>query len=161
MKCSHRLVLVALVVASLAAATTATDCPAYEEYAREQHEPVSTGRYKFPYQRPSQECRSYVVPEVESVIKDMKQKVYDPDLYRLFVNTWPNTVDTTVLWHGTSADNDLEEVLYNKVKQRLKKEADTSHVQLKKILLLVFTDTRLNLAYFHHYWRHQRHVASR
>ena len=100
-----------LVLATLAAGlTTAADCPAYEKYARERHAPFSCGKYKFPYQRPSEECRSYVVPEVERVIKDMKKKVRDPDLYRLFLNTWPNTVDTTVLWQGKSADNADEEV---------------------------------------------------
>lgn len=129
MKYNRRLLLAALAVVALLAtattATTATDCPAYEGYARQQHEPVSSGRYKFPYQRPSQGCHSYVVPEVERVIKDMKQKVYDPDLYRLFVNTWPNTVDTTVLWHGTSADNDLEEVLYNKSEAETQEKKQT------------------------------------
>lgn len=99
-----------IVLATLAGLATAADCPAYEQYARQRHEPFSCGKYKFPYQRPSQECRSYVVPEVERVIKDMKKKVHDPDLYRLFLNTWPNTVDTTVLWHGKSADNPEEEV---------------------------------------------------
>lgn len=93
-----------------AAAAAAADCPPYEQYARQLHEPYSGGRYKFPYQRPANECRSYVVPEVERVIADMKHKVRDPDLYRLFLNTWPNTVDTTVLWHGTSAENPEEEV---------------------------------------------------
>ncbi|KAJ3492440.1 hypothetical protein NLG97_g5397 [Lecanicillium saksenae] len=76
------------------------------------HEPFSCGKYKFPYQRPSKECRSYAVPEVERVIKDMKKKVHDPDLYRLFLNTWPNTVDTTVLWHGMSAENPEEELAF-------------------------------------------------
>lgn len=100
-----------LLLAALAAATAqAADCPNYEQYARVRHTPFSSGKYKFPNQRPAKECRSYVVPEVESVIEDMKETIKDPDLYRLFLNTWPNTVDTTVLWRGYSADNAKEEV---------------------------------------------------
>ncbi|ATY66542.1 DUF1237 domain-containing [Cordyceps militaris] len=101
-----------LVLAALASLGTAADCPAYEQYARQRHEPFSCGKYKFPYQRPAEACRSYAVPEVERVLVDMKAKVRDPDLYRLFVNTWPNTVDTTVLWHGVSAENPDEELAF-------------------------------------------------
>ncbi|KAF1732695.1 Meiotically up-regulated protein [Beauveria bassiana] len=111
MKCN--LVLAALAgLAGLAATAAAADCPAYEQYARQRHEPFSRGKYKFPYQRPAKECRSYAVPEVERVLDDMKRKVRDPDLYQLFLNTWPNTVDTTVLWHGTSAENPEEELAF-------------------------------------------------
>ena len=39
-----------------------------------------------------------------------KSMIIDPDLYRLFLNTWPSTVDTTFLWHGKAIDNDNEEV---------------------------------------------------
>lgn len=92
------------------AAVTAS-CPNYEQFARQQHEPLSTGRYAFPLQRPSKECRTYSVPAVENVIYDqMDQAIGDPDLYRLFLNTWPNTLDTTVKWRGFSADNAEEEV---------------------------------------------------
>lgn len=96
--------------ASVAVADVPSDCPAYDQYAAQQHEPLSTGKYKYPFQRPDQRCRSYVVPEVEKTIKKAKCKIKDPDLYRLFVNTWPNTVDTTVLWRGRAMDNSDEEV---------------------------------------------------
>ncbi|OAA59478.1 Six-hairpin glycosidase [Cordyceps fumosorosea ARSEF 2679] len=102
----------AIALAALVGLSAAADCPAYEQYARERHEPFSGGKYKFPSQRPSKECRSFVVPEVERVITDMKDKVHDPDLYQLFLNTWPNTVDTTVLWQGKSADNAEEELAF-------------------------------------------------
>lgn len=100
------------VLLALASAAAADNCPNFEQYARQQHEPHSTGKYKLPFQRPSQECRTYVVPEVESTIKDMKETIKDPDLYQLFQNTWPNTVDTTVLWTGKAADNPDEEVSF-------------------------------------------------
>ncbi|TQV97543.1 hypothetical protein IF1G_03286 [Cordyceps javanica] len=97
---------------STVAAAVAAGCPPYERYARERHEPFSSGKYKFPYQRPAAECRSYVAPEVERTIESMQEKVHDPDLYQLFLNTWPNTVDTTVLWHGVSAQDPAEELAF-------------------------------------------------
>jgi hypothetical protein len=89
------------------------NCPNYEQFARERHEPFSSGRHAFPFQRPGKDCRTYSVPAVEKVIyEEMDQAIGDPDLYRLFLNTWPNTLDTTVKWQGTSADNSDEEVNY-------------------------------------------------
>lgn len=102
----HRLVSFLSVVAAASA-----NCPNYEQFARERHEPFSTGRYAFPLQRPSKECRTHSVPAVEHVIyEQMNQAIGDPDLYSLFLNTWPNTIDTTVRWRGVSADNAEEEV---------------------------------------------------
>lgn len=106
-----------ILLAALAASASAADCPNYEQYARVRHTPFSCGKYKLPYQRPAQECRSYIVPEVERTIKDMKKKIRDPDLYRLFLNNWPNTVDTTVLWRGHAADNADEEASHNNNKE--------------------------------------------
>ncbi|KAI6775556.1 hypothetical protein HG530_002314 [Fusarium avenaceum] len=100
---------------SLIAAVVAVsaDCPNYEQFAREKHEPFSEGRYAFPLQRPSKDCRTYSVPKVEHMIyEEMNQAIGDPDLYRLFSNTWPNTVDTTVKWRGVSADNQDEELAF-------------------------------------------------
>jgi len=134
-----------LVVAALAAIAAGADCPAYEQYARERNPPFSCGKYKFPYQRPSEECRSYAVPEVERILKSMKGKVRDPDLYRLFLNTWPSTVDTTVLWHGTSENDPEEEV-----------STDATECASSFILLIMAYVARIR-----HYWRHQCHVAAR
>jgi meiotically up-regulated gene 157 (Mug157) protein len=36
---------------------------------------------------------------VEKVIDDMKEKMIDKDLARIFENAFPNTLDTTVRWH--------------------------------------------------------------
>lgn len=96
---------------SLTSYTLAQECPDYVEYAAERHPPFSPGVYEFPFQRPSEECRTFVVDEVESIISDdMNSTITDPDLYRLFVNTWPSTLDTTVKWTGFAEDNEDEEV---------------------------------------------------
>ncbi|RGP71149.1 hypothetical protein FSPOR_3482 [Fusarium sporotrichioides] len=97
----------------LGIAAVSANCPNYEQFARERHEPLSSGRYAFPLQRPSKDCRTYSVQAVEHVIyEEMDQAIGDPDLYRLFLNTWPNTLDTTVRWRGVSADNPEEELAF-------------------------------------------------
>lgn len=53
-----------------------------------------------PFQRPSEECRTFSSPLVEKVIQDMNRKMLDKDLARLFENAFPNTLDTTVRWHA-------------------------------------------------------------
>lgn len=87
------------------------ECPAFEDWASQSHPPLSEGQYAFPLQRPAEECRTYKVPTVEKVMYDeMSSAIGDPDLYRLFLNTWPNTLDTTVKWTGVSEENPEEEV---------------------------------------------------
>ncbi|KXJ89791.1 hypothetical protein Micbo1qcDRAFT_212309 [Microdochium bolleyi] len=83
-------------------------CPKYKEYSTQRHEPFSAGRYQLPYQRPAPECRTFVLPEVEQAIVEMKSVIADPDLFRLFENAFPNTLDTTVSWHGYAAGSDEE-----------------------------------------------------
>lgn len=61
--------------------------------------PFSTGPLALPFQRPSKYCRTFESPLVEKVIEDMKEKIIDKDLARLFENAFPNTLDTTVRWH--------------------------------------------------------------
>lgn len=95
---------------AMAAVAVAQDCPFYTDYSSVPHEPYSEGQYRLPSQRLPQECRTYEVPKIEQTIVDMEETIADPDLYRLFANTWPNTADTTVLWNGFSADNAEEEV---------------------------------------------------
>ena len=61
-----------------------------------------------PYRHPEERCRAFEVPEVDAVIREIKCEVADPKLFRLFENTFPNTLDTTVLWKWFSEEN-LEE----------------------------------------------------
>lgn len=101
--------LVAVLFAPILA--LAQECPDYVQYASERHPPFSSGIHELPSQRPSKECRTYVIDAIEKVIYgDMNDSISDPDLYRLFANTWPSTLDTTVKWTGFSADNPEEEV---------------------------------------------------
>ncbi|KAF8326031.1 uncharacterized protein EI90DRAFT_3231406 [Cantharellus anzutake] len=46
--------------------------------------------------RPLPQCRTFNSSAVERVIDDMNVRLKDPDLARLFENTFPNTLDTTV-----------------------------------------------------------------
>ena len=96
-----------------ATAAVAQDCPDWVEYFSEpDHPPFSAGKYAYPYQRASEECRTYKVDKIDSVIEDMNKTISDPDLYRLFHNTWPSTVDTTVRWTGHSQDDPDEELAF-------------------------------------------------
>ncbi|KAF4336881.1 DUF1237 domain protein [Fusarium beomiforme] len=75
---------------------TPDSCPDYTSYSRKPHEPLSSGKLKLPFMRPSEECRTFKSPAVEKVISDIKKRVKNPDLARLFENTFPSTLDTTV-----------------------------------------------------------------
>ncbi|VBB79922.1 Putative protein of unknown function similar to meiotically up-regulated gene 157 protein of Schizosaccharomyces pombe [Podospora comata] len=80
-------------------------CPDYSGYSSTHHEPKSAGRYKLSYQRPRPSCRTFTLPEVEDTIISMKQVIKDPDLFRLFENCFPNTLDTAITWKGLSWRN--------------------------------------------------------
>ncbi len=77
-------------------------CPSYLDYSTVRHPPYSVGPLKLPYQRPQEHCIKFKSPEVEEIIKDFNERIENPDLARLFENTFPNTLDTTVLWHTDS-----------------------------------------------------------
>ena len=84
-------------------------CPEdYTTWASVGHAPYSTGKYHLAYQRPPPECRSFVSEDVEDAIQQMKHAITDPDLFRLFENSYPNTLDTTVKWQGTVEGSDEE-----------------------------------------------------
>lgn len=91
---------------------TAAKCPNYDGYSKERHPPFSPGRYKLPFQRPAPWCRTFHSRDVEDVIGKMKSAITDPDLYRLFQNTYPNTLDTAIRWKGVSWDDDEEELTF-------------------------------------------------
>ena len=76
-------------------------CPPYADWAKHSDgKELSEGRYQLPFQRPSEECRTFYSLEVEEAIERLRLKVADPDLFRLFENAYPNTLDTAVKWKG-------------------------------------------------------------
>ena len=83
----------------------APECPNYTHHSRDHHDTkLSTGKYRLPYQRPVERCRTFRSPEVEQTIERIKRKIADPDLSRLFENAYPNTLDTAVRWTGFARD---------------------------------------------------------
>ncbi|TKA66085.1 hypothetical protein B0A49_07832 [Cryomyces minteri] len=64
------------------------------------------------YQRPSPNCRTFVSQGVEDAITRVKGDIADPDLSRLFENSYPNTLDTAVKWKGYAANNSDEELTF-------------------------------------------------
>ncbi|POS84609.1 hypothetical protein EPUL_004278 [Erysiphe pulchra] len=78
-------------------------CPDYKTYAQFKHEPFSEGPMRLPFQRPSVHCRTFSSQFVEKTIKQVTERMVDKDLARLFENSFPNTLDTTVRWHVDGA----------------------------------------------------------
>jgi meiotically up-regulated gene 157 (Mug157) protein len=50
--------------------------------------------------RPIEPCRTFVSHEVEETIERLRNVIVDPDLLRVFENSWPSTLDTTIEWRG-------------------------------------------------------------
>ena len=84
-------------------------CLHYSDHSKLHHEGNrSTGVHELPYQRPPIVCRTFLSPEVEASILRLKGKIHDADLFRLFENAFPNTLDTAILWTGFAYENDSE-----------------------------------------------------
>lgn len=83
-------------------------CPDYSQYSTQNHAPFSPGKYNLSYQRPAPECRTFVSQGVEDTITRMQAAISDPDLYRLFENAYPNTLDTAIKWKGYASGTDEE-----------------------------------------------------
>ncbi|KAF2202215.1 hypothetical protein GQ43DRAFT_369628 [Delitschia confertaspora ATCC 74209] len=103
-----------LIAAAAVWTLASAQCPLYANYANEKHAPYSGGRYNLSYQRPIPSCRTFHSPEVEETITRLKDIIVDPDLFRLFENAYPNTLDTTIAWrgyangeNGTTTDEEL------------------------------------------------------
>ncbi|KAK3317014.1 hypothetical protein B0H66DRAFT_520208 [Apodospora peruviana] len=89
-----------------------SSCPDYSEYSKARHPPYSSGTYALPYQRLPPACRTFNSTIIEEVINSMSTLIHDPDLYRLFENTLPNTLDTAIRWRGVAANNSAEELTF-------------------------------------------------
>lgn len=66
--------------------------------------PYSEGPLSLPSQRPHVRCRTFQSDAIEKVIKDVTSRMKNPDLARLFENTFPSTTDTTVKFHTNGKD---------------------------------------------------------
>ncbi|KAJ5166033.1 hypothetical protein N7492_006329 [Penicillium capsulatum] len=80
-------------------------CPDYVSYSAKPHGPYSGGPLNLPFQRPTEECRTFSSSAVEKVIEDVTSRLVDKDLAQLFRNAFPNTLDTTIRWHRNSTDS--------------------------------------------------------
>ncbi|KAF1945862.1 DUF1237-domain-containing protein [Clathrospora elynae] len=83
-------------------AVSLAQCPLYSAYAVQRHGPYSEGRFNLSYARPILPCRTFHSQDVEDTIERLSGVVTDPDLFRIFENTWPSTLDTTIAWQGYS-----------------------------------------------------------
>lgn len=92
------------------ALTTATyaQCPDYIDYSLVPHGPFSGGQYNLSYMRPDPACRTFNSSVVEQTVRRVSNEIADPDLRRLFVNAYPNTLDTAIAWHGYADGSDEE-----------------------------------------------------
>ncbi|KAI1173414.1 glycoside hydrolase family 125 protein [Nemania sp. FL0916] len=112
---ARQLVMVtATAIAGLVAQTAAAaaSCPSYSSYSQSRHEPYSTGAFQLSYQRPDPACRTFNSTAVEAAIARMQNLTTDPDLFRLFENTYANTLDTAIKWRGVAANNSDEELAF-------------------------------------------------
>ncbi|KXX82816.1 hypothetical protein MMYC01_200534 [Madurella mycetomatis] len=89
-----------------AAPTPTVECLSFESLQQKKPGPLSEGKRKFPYVRPPPECRNFRLPSLEALIERMKTVIRDPDLFRLFENSYPNTLDTMVKWRGYAERKD-------------------------------------------------------
>jgi hypothetical protein len=83
-------------------------CPDYATYSQQVHETLSSGRYNLSYMRPAPSCRTFNSSIAEHTISKMSSVIKDHDLYRLFENSYPNTLDTAVKWIGYASGSDEE-----------------------------------------------------
>lgn len=92
--------------------TVVSQCPDYLDYSQQYHAPFSSGQYNLSYQRPAPACRTFNSSVVESAINSTIASISDPDLARLFLNSYPNTLDTAIKWKGYAANSTDEELTF-------------------------------------------------
>ena len=86
-----------------------------------------------------EKCRNFYSREVEEAIERGRSKITDPDLFRLFENAYPNTLDTMVKWKGFARERDEEDAIMGETDEDLAfvitgdmcVTPDASHVKLE------------------------------
>ena len=96
----------------LPAAASAQSCPDYSAYSQTQHDPLSAGKHALSSARPAPRCRTFNSTTVEELVANVTATIADPDLARLFANTYPNTLDTAIRWRGHAASDPAEELAF-------------------------------------------------
>ncbi|KAI4730179.1 hypothetical protein E4T49_02063 [Aureobasidium sp. EXF-10728] len=98
---------------ALLAGIAIAQCPDYLDYSTLKHYPYSGGVHNISYQRPDPACRTFNLSLLEDqVLPNLMHAAPDPDLFRLFLNAYPNTLDTAVRWKGYAADSPDEELTF-------------------------------------------------
>ncbi|KAJ7065853.1 Six-hairpin glycosidase-like protein [Mycena amicta] len=87
-------------IAWLLVAVSATTCEDFATYSTRPQGTPSSGPLGLPYMRPDPACRTFNSSAVEKVLASLTTRLADPDLARLFENTYTNTLDTTIKWFG-------------------------------------------------------------
>lgn len=111
-QCATRIVAVVALATGLLSHGVSAQCSSFSSYSQNRHEPYSDGAYALSYQRPDPACRTFNSTAVEDAILRMKNLTTDPDLFRLFENTYPNTIDTAIKWRGFAENNTEEELAF-------------------------------------------------
>ncbi|KAJ7616584.1 Six-hairpin glycosidase-like protein [Roridomyces roridus] len=96
-----RVVLAVLSLLFVGVHTTVNALQRCEDFATYSTQPQGTpskGPLGLPYMRPDPACRTFNSSAVEKVVANLTSRMKDPDLARLFENTYTNTLDTTVKW---------------------------------------------------------------
>src|SRR5665213_4633933 len=79
-----------------------TDAQLYHEYFK-----LNPGFYETSMvmnNRPPLEQRCFTSPAIEHAIADVSRRIGDPEIAALFVNCFPNTLDTTVTLSEADSD---------------------------------------------------------
>lgn len=100
------------ITAYLAVPAAAQGCPDYTGYSNTTHPPFTGGAHNLSYQRPTSQCRTFISPVVEDTLARLNGTITDPDLFRLFENAYPNTLDTAIRWKGYAANDTDEELTF-------------------------------------------------
>ncbi|KAK8109603.1 hypothetical protein PG999_007740 [Apiospora kogelbergensis] len=111
---------------------TSVSCPDYNEYSKSPHGTPSSGPLKLPDMRPSPECRTFNSSAVEKVISDMQSRLKDPDMARLFANTFPSTLDTTVKYFDP--DKNLAFIITGDITAQWLRDTGNQFAHLYKLL---------------------------
>ncbi|KAF7373491.1 Glycoside hydrolase family 125 protein [Mycena sanguinolenta] len=97
-----KVALSTVVLAVSLAGGASAQCPDFTAYSQTPQGNPSSGPLALPFMRPDPACRTFNSTIVEKVITDMQSRIKDPDLARLFENTFPNTLDTTVKYFNAT-----------------------------------------------------------